>query len=72
MRSFASVESPATSKSTSAAWPSSETALSPRSGDFTFSTYGTFGRLAVTSSTAALNCGSLMVSLSLWMNTTSD
>ena len=39
------VESPATSKSTRAAWPSSDTALSPCSGDFTFSTYGTFGRL---------------------------
>ena len=29
-------------------------------------------QVRVTSSTAALNCGSLMVSLSLWMNTTSD
>ena len=72
IRSFASTESPATSKFTRAAWPSSDTALSPRSGDSTFWTYAIFDTLRAASSTAALNRGSLMVSLSLWMNTTSD
>ena len=70
-RSAASVESPAISKSTRAAWPSADTALSPVSGDLTFSTYGTFGRRSVTSATAAWNAGSLTVSSSLWMNTDS-
>ena len=37
-RSLASVESPRTSKPTSAARPSAETSLSPVSGDVTFST----------------------------------
>src|SRR4051795_10200095 len=70
-RSAASVESPAISKSTRAAWPSPDTALSPVSGDLMFSTYGTFARRAVMSSTAAWNAGSFTVSLSLWMNTDS-
>jgi hypothetical protein len=72
IRSFASVESPATVKSTRAAWPSSDTALAPSSGDFTFWTYATCPRCDVTSCTAALNPGSLTVSSSLWMNTVSD
>ena len=38
-RSLASIESPAISKLTSAAWPSAVTSASPSSGDFTFSTY---------------------------------
>ena len=39
-----SVESPAISKPTRAAWPSAETSLSPVSGDVTFSTYWTRDR----------------------------
>src|SRR5215212_2881950 len=72
MRSTASVESPAMLKFTSAAWPSSETALSPRSGDFTFSTYRIFARRPATSATAALKAASLTVSSSLWTSTTSS
>ena len=37
-RSFASTESPAISKVTSAAWPSAVTSASPVSGEITFST----------------------------------
>jgi hypothetical protein len=71
-RSLASVESPAISKLTKAACPSAETALAPDSGDLTFSTYCSFDRRPVTSSTAARNSGSFTVSFSLRTNTTSS
>ena len=65
-RSLASVESPAISKFTSAAWPSAETSRRRRrAATCTFSTYWTVEIRPVTSSTAAWNSGSSSVSVSL-------
>ncbi len=69
----ASSGSPVISKSMSAACPAWPTwpAFSGSSGDWTSVTTSTAETLVITSSTAAVNAGSLTVSVSLWMSTLS-